>query len=319
MEGSKLPIIIGVSSCLLGQTVRYDGGHKLDRFLKNTLGQYVEYFPVCPEVEAGFGIPRESIRLTGDPRSPGLVTTESKIDYTEPMNSWAKKRVKEIGKENLCGFIFKSKSPSCGIERVKVYSHRGTPAKKGVGIFARIFMETFPLIPVEEDGRLHDPVLRKNFIERIFALRQWREILTEKKSLGHLVGFHTRNKMLILSHSEKHYRFIGKRIAEGKGIPVNRMYSIYEQQFMEALKRKSTPAKNTNVLMHMMGYFKKQLSRDEKQELLEYIDQYRQGYLPLLVPLTLINHYVRKFDQKYLKMQSYLNPHHLELKLRNHT
>lgn len=311
-------IKLGVSQCLLGEKVRYDGGHKLDRFIKDTLGQYVQYMTVCPEVECGLGIPREAMRLVGAPDAPRLVTIRSRKDYTDRMMEWAKSRVIELEKENLCGFIFKSNSPSSGMERVKVYTDEGMPTKSGRGVFAGIFMDHFPLIPVEDDGRLHDPVLRENFIERIFTMRRWRGVLSGKKMLGDLVAFHTVHKLLVLSHSEKHHRQMGKLVAAGKKIPVEEMFKQYEVLLMEALSLKATVSKNTNALQHMMGYFKKHLSSDEKKELLDVIGQYKQGYIPLIVPVTLIKHYTRKYDQPYLKDQVYLNPHPIELKLRNH-
>ena len=311
-------IRLGISTCLLGENVRYDGGHKLDRFLTDTLGQYVEYVPVCPEVECGLPVPRESMHLEGDHESPRLVTLRTRQDMTERMVSWAKSRVVELEKEGLCGFIFKSDSPSSGMERVRVYNEKGMPVKKGVGMFARIFMEHFPLLPVEDEGRLHDPKLRENFVERIFTLKRWRDVLATKESRGNLVDFHTQHKLLILSHSPKHYQIMGKLVAQAKEIPLKDLFQQYQTILMEALLLKTTPKKNANVLMHMMGYFKEQLSSDEKQELLEVIDHYRQEYIPLIVPMTLINHYVRKYDQPYLKEQVYLHPHLLELQLRNH-
>ena len=311
-------ICIGLSTCLLGENVRFDGGHKRDRFVTDTLGQFLEFVPVCPEMECGLGVPRESMRLVGKPESPRLVTNRTKIDHTERMITWARKRVQELEKKDLCGFIFKSRSPSSGMERVRVYNEKGIPEKKGVGMFARIFMEHFPLVPVEEDGRLDDIRLRENFIERIFALKRWRDLLDEKRSRGRLVAFHTQHKLLILSHSQKHSRILGKLVAAAKSISPKQLYPQYQALFMEALKLKTTVKKNINVLQHMMGYFKKQLSADEKHELLETFDQYREGYIPLIVPLTLIKHYVRKYDQPYLKQQVYLNPHPIELKLRNH-
>ena len=311
-------IRLGISSCLLGNSVRWNAGHKMDKYLMNTLGQFVEYVPVCPEVEAGFGVPRESLRLVGDPENPRLITFKTKTDRTDQMKQWAKKRVKELEKENLCGFIFKSDSPSSGMIRVKVYSEKGMPAKKGVGMFARAYMDHFPGIPVEDDGRLNNPAIRENFIERVFTLKRWRESFATKRSMGNLVNFHTCNKLLLLSHSQNHYRQMGKLVAGGKKLPIKALYSQYEHLILEALALKTTVKKNINVLQHLMGYFKKQLSADEKQELLEVFDQYRQWLVPLIVPITLINHYVRKYDQPYLKMQTYLNPHPVELKLRTH-
>ena len=311
-------IRLGISTCLLGENVRYDGGHKLDRFLRETLGQYVEYVPVCPEVECGLPIPREAMRLEGNPDSPRLVTSRTKQDMTDRMARWARKRVVELEKEDLCGFIFKSDSPSSGMERVRVYNEQGMPSKKGVGMFAGIFMEHFSLLPVEEEGRLHDPKLRENFIERIFALRRWRVVLAQKESRGNLVAFHTRHKLLILSHSPRHYQMMGQLVAGAKPLSPKELYQKYQALLMEALQLKATPKKNANVLLHMMGYFREQLSFDEKSELLEVVGLYRKEYVPLIVPVTLINHYVRKYDEPYLKEQVYLNPHPVELQLRNH-
>jgi len=311
-------IKLGISTCLLGENVRFDGGHKLDRYLTDTLGQYVEYVPVCPEVECGFGIPRESFRLVGDRENPRLVTSRSNQDHTDRMGQWAKKRVAELEKEDLCGYIFKSGSPSSGMERVKVYDPNGVPAKVGVGLFARIFMEHFPLLPVEDEGRLHDPILRENFIERIFALKRWRDVLKEKESLKNFIDFHTRNKLLVLAHSPEHYRQMGKLVAGGKKFPLPELFSRYQSLLLESLRLKATNKKNGNVLMHMLGYFKDRLSGNEKQEMLEIIDQHRLGYLPLIVPVTLMKHYVGKYDEPYLKEQTYLRPHPAELQLRNH-
>jgi uncharacterized protein YbgA (DUF1722 family)/uncharacterized protein YbbK (DUF523 family) len=309
---------IGISSCLLGNEVRWNSGHKHDKYLTGTLGKFVEYVPVCPEVEAGFGVPRESFRLVGDPDNPRLITFKSKTDHTDRMLAWAKKRVRELEKEDLCGFIFKSDSPSSGMIRVKVYNEKGMPHKVGIGMFARAFMEHFPLIPVEDDGRLNDPMIRENFILQLFTMKRWRDNLARKRGMGKLVDFHTRNKLLLMSHSPKHYRLMGKLVADGKNMPIRDLYDQYQLQLMEALRMKTTIRKHINVLQHVMGYFKKQLSSDEKQELLEVFDHYRKELIPLIVPITLINHYVRKYDQPYLKQQTYLNPHPAELKLRTH-
>ncbi len=312
-------IKLGISACLLGEKVRFDGSHQWDRFITGTLGKYVDFVPVCPEVECGFGVPREPLRLAGNPDNPSLITVRTGVDHTDRMINWAKKRVRELEAEELCGFIFKSDSPSNGLERVKVYNAQGVPVKKGVGIFARLFMEHFPLLPVEDEGRLHDLNLRENFIQRLFAFKRWREVASRKNgALANLITFHTRHKLLILSHSPQHYRVLGNLVARAKEIPIKELYSQYQTLLMEALRLKTTPKKNTNVLYHLMGFFKKDLSADEKQELLDIIDSYAQGYLPLIVPITLINHYVRKYRQPYLKDQYYLNPHPLDLQLRNH-
>lgn len=311
-------IKIGISSCLLGNKVRYDGGHQRDRFITETLGQYVRFVPVCPEVECGLPTPRPSMHLRGDPGNPRLITTKTKEDHTRRMKAWARRRLDQLTEEDLCGFIFKKNSPSSGMARVKVFNDKGQPTAKGSGIFAGMFMKRFPLIPVEEDGRLNDPLLRENFIEQIFTLKRWRDSLKKGRTMGNLVAFHTQNKMLIRSHSEKHYSAMGKLVAQGKKLPGAKRYGQYEGLLLEAMRLKATYRKHTNVMHHMLGYFKKVLSKDEKKEMLEVIDHYRQGYVPLIVPLTLFNHYVRKYDEPYLKQQTYLNPHPAALKLRNH-
>jgi uncharacterized protein YbgA (DUF1722 family) len=224
----------------------------------------------------------------------------------------------ELEGENLCGYIFKSGSPSSGMERVKVYDRNNVPAKIGAGIFARVFMDHFPLLPVEDEGRLNDPKLRENFIERIFTLKRWREAMAEKSGVGSLVAFHTQHKLLILSHSPKHYQTMGKLVAGGKKLPRKDLQEEYQRLLLEALALKTTPKKNSNVLQHILGYFKEQLSADEKREMLEVIELYRQDLVPLIVPITLGNHYVRKYNQPYLRDQFYLHPHPLELQLRNH-
>ncbi len=308
-------IKIGISSCLLGEKVRYDGGHKLDTFLRDTLGRYVEFVPVCPEFEAGLGVPREAIHLLRAGDSVRLVGIKTGTDFTEKLTSWANQRVSELEKEGLNGFVFKSGSPSSGMERVKVYTEAGSFSKTGSGIFARIFMERFSVLPVEDEGRLHDPELRENFIERIFVYQRWRD---RGKEASGLVDFHTRHKLLILSHSESIYRELGRLVARAGSLPIDDLAGQYEKGLMTALRLKATPRKNSNVLEHMLGYFKKDLSAMEKQELLEVISNYRRGVIPLIVPVTLLAHYVRKYDKEYLKDQIYLNPHPLELQLRNH-
>jgi uncharacterized protein YbgA (DUF1722 family)/uncharacterized protein YbbK (DUF523 family) len=318
MEDLKLFLRLGISTCLLGEQVRYDGGHKLDRFLRDTLGEYVEYVPVCPEVEAGFETPREAFRLIGDPDSPRFITARSGIDYTDRMTSWSRKRISELEKDNLCGFLFKSKSPSSGMERVKVYTDKGMATKKGVGVFAKAFMNRFPHLPVEEEGRLNDARLRENFIERIFALARWKALVEHRKTRGNLVKFHTQQKLLIMSHSPKHYTIMGKLVARAKEVSPSELFGEYLRLLLEGMKMLATVRKHVNVLQHCMGYFKKALTADEKQELLDHFNEYRNGYVPLIVPITLLNHYVRKYDQPYLKDQYYLHPHPMELKLRNH-
>lgn len=311
-------IKIGISSCLLGENVRYDGTNKLDVFLKDTLGRYFEYVPVCPEAEAGLGVPREPMRLVETGEGVRLVTSRTGRDMTGLMRKWAAGRVEELSAADLCGFIFKSKSPSSGMDRVKVYDKNGVPRPKGVGVFAEAFMARFPLTPVEDEGRLNDPKIRETFIELIFTLKRWRSLLKGRRNRGGLVDFHTGHKLLIMSHSVEHYRKMGRLVASDKGTPLQELYDSYFGMLVEALRLKSTVKKNVNVLHHIMGYFKTDISAGEKGELLEVIENYRSGFVPLIVPVTLINHYVNKYDKEYLKKQHYLNPHPVELALRNH-
>ncbi len=310
--------VIGISKCLLGENVRYDGGHKLDRFLRDVLGQFVEFVPVCPEYECGLSIPREAMRLVDFDGDIKLMTQKTAKDITPQMKSWMGPVLEELGKKKLCGFVFKANSPSSGMERVKVYNEKGYSSKIGVGIFADAFMKKFPHIPVEEEGRLNDDGLRENFIERIFVFQRWNELIEGKKTVGGLVRFHTEHKYLIMSHSDTGLRELGKLVAAAKNFPINEVYDKYLELLSKYLKLSATRKKNTNVLQHIMGYFKNDLTTDEKAELNEVITKYHDGLVPQIVPITLLNHYVRKYKPEYLADQLYLNPHPLELKLRNH-
>jgi uncharacterized protein YbgA (DUF1722 family)/uncharacterized protein YbbK (DUF523 family) len=311
-------IKIGISACLLGEKVRYDGGHKLDHYITNTLGRYFDWFPVCPEVESGLPVPREAMHLQGNNLSPLLVTVKTGIDHTERLLTWSRKKLNILEQEDLRGFIFKGRSPSSGIEGVTIYTPSGTPGGRGAGLFGGVFMHYFPLLPVIDDGRLHDPKLRENFIERVFVYNRWKDFLRNGTSIHGLVNFHAEHKLLIFSHSPKHLSALGRLVAYPDGLKQEDIFSRYIDHLMEGLRLLSTVKKNTNVLLHIAGYFKKKLSSDEKRELLEVIERYHRGYVPLIVPIVLVNHYVRKFDEPYLRNQHYLHPHPLELMLRNH-
>jgi uncharacterized protein YbgA (DUF1722 family)/uncharacterized protein YbbK (DUF523 family) len=314
MEGK---ITIGVSSCLLGEKVRYDGSHKHDGYVAGTLGAYFSYVSVCPEVECGMPTPREAIRLEGDPASPRLVTRMTRRDVTGQMLSYREARLEKLKNDNLCGYILKKDSPSCGLWRVKVYQGQGV-VKSGSGMFAAGLMRRFPLLPAEEEGRLNDPKIRENFIERVFSYKRWKDFLSDKPTSGKLVEFHTRHKMLLMAHSPQTYREMGKLVARGGGLKFPELLHDYENMLMAALALFATAKKHTDVLMHIMGYFKKELSSPEKAEMLDLIGQYKSATLPLVVPLTLLRHYILKYDQRYLKNQVYLSPHPRELMLRNH-
>ncbi|HBA89955.1 MAG TPA: DUF1722 domain-containing protein [Geobacter sp.] len=311
------PIKIGVSSCLLGEKVRYDGGHKHDSYITDLLGRFFTFLPVCPEAGCGMPVPREAMRLEGDPENPRLMTRSSRIDKTEQMLRYCREKVEELAGEDLCGFIFKKGSPSSGLFRVKVYRD-GMASKSGRGLFAAAVAARFPLLPMEEEGRLNDSVLRENFIERVFSCRRWKDFLGQAPDLGGLVQFHTREKLLVMSHSVQLYREMGALVARGKELPWPELAQRYEELFMRALQLQATVKKQTNVLMHIMGYFKKELSPEEKQELLAVIGEYHDGLVPLVVPMTLLKHYVRRSRQQYLEQQSYLSARPAELMLRNH-
>nr|MBI3613275.1 DUF523 and DUF1722 domain-containing protein [Nitrospirota bacterium] len=312
------PIRIGISRCLLGEEVRYDGGHKRDSFLADTLGRHVEWVPVCPEVEAGLGTPREAMRLVGSAEAPRLLTIKSGLDHTHMMERFSRHRVRELDAMDLSGYVFKQGSPSCGVERVRVYRDQGMPARNGVGLFARIFQERFPLVPVEEEGRLADPSLRDNFLERVFSYARWREWQRRRLTRQGLVAFHTTHKFLLLAHSRPHYEALGRLVGNAKQYRPTDLAQAYASLFMEALQVKATVRKHVNVLQHMAGFFKSRLSEAEREEWQEVLQDYHRGLTSLVVPLTLVKHYVRRLDIRYLADQVYLNPHPKELMLRNH-
>jgi len=312
------PLRLGISRCLLGDEVRFDGGHKQDHFLTDVLGRYVEWIPVCPEVEAGLGIPREAMRLVGNPHRPRLMTITSKNDHTQAMESMLDERLDSLRTLGLSGFVFKRGSPSCGVERVRVYTAQGMPSHSGVGIFAKAFRDEFPLIPTEEEGRLCDPALRENFIERVFCYHRFQDFMQNDTTRQALIRFHTVHKYLLLSHSQQQYETMGRLVAQGHRYRPKELTVKYGELLMKTLAMKATVRKHVNVLQHILGYFKNRLTAQEKAELLGVIADYHRGLTPLIVPLTLIKHYVHVFDVGYVRDQIYLNPHPKELMLRNH-
>ena len=310
---------LGISTCLLGEKVRYDGQHKLDRFLRDELGSFIEWVPLCPETECGLGIPREAMRLIGkDTENARLFTNKTFVDKTDQMLDYTYQKLKDLEKENLRGFIFKSKSPTSGMRGVKIYTETGMPSHRGSGIFAREFMKRFPEIPVEDEGRLHDAGIRENFIETIYVYDRWLSFLEKDQSILGFIDFHASHKYLLMAHSPALQKDAGKIVAAVRKDSRNESYKSYQTILLNILKLKSTIKKHTNVLQHIMGYFKKQLSADEKSELLEVIEKYHNNLIPLIVPIVLLQHYVRKYQEPYLLKQWYLHPHPDELKLRNH-
>jgi uncharacterized protein YbgA (DUF1722 family)/uncharacterized protein YbbK (DUF523 family) len=314
------PVIrLGISTCLLGKEVRFDGQHKRDLFLIDELGKYVEWVPVCPEVEMGLPIPREAMRLIGDPGTPRLVTNKTGIDHTERQLSWARGRLEELAQEGLHGFVFKKDSPSSGLYRVRVYNDKGVPQRNGTGLFARAFTERFPLLPVEEEGRLHDWRLRENFVDCVFAYRRWTHMLEQNPSPGGLVEFHTAHKLTLMAHSPKHYREMGRLVAQAGSLPWDEIADQYAALLMEGMRELASPGKNVNVLQHLMGFLKDELDREDKAELLGLMEDYRLGRVPLIVPITLLKHHLRRPTvPEWVHKQAYLYPYPKELMLRNH-
>jgi uncharacterized protein YbgA (DUF1722 family)/uncharacterized protein YbbK (DUF523 family) len=317
-RGRLRPVRVGISACLLGEQVRYDGGHKRDAFLTQTFGRFVEWVPVCPEVECGFGTPREAMRLVRVARGVRLLTVKTANDLTAPMERFSRSRVSALAAEHLSGYVLKKDSPSCGLERVNVYDRHGAPVRSGRGLFAAALVEAFPHLPVEEEGRLADPRLRDNFVERVFAYGRLRGLFDGGWTVGDLVAFHTAHKLLLLAHAPEAYRRLGRLVAGARGVPRRDLERRYVDAFMRALAQLATARRHTNVLQHMAGYFKDRLDAASRRELAEAIADYRRGLVPLVVPLTLIRHHVRALDLSYLAGQAYLDPHPKELMLRNH-
>ena len=311
-------IKVGISSCLLGNKVRYDGQSKLDHFLHDTLGQWCDFVPVCPEVECGLPIPRETMRLVGSVENPRLMTGKTGIDHTEKMQTWISCRLEELEKEDLVAFIFKTKSPSSGMRAVKVYKETGEPVSyKGVGLFAAAFMERFPHIPVEDEGRLNDPGIRENFIEAIFVLQRWRELVAPG-GMKELVEFHSCHKYTLMAHNPSILKDLGKLCSGSDELSMEERKETYLARLLDILNVKKTVKKNYNTLMHIAGYFRKNLTEDERKELQEEMENYHTSATPLIVPVTLLRHYTRKYQEPYLLKQYFLNPHPVELGLLNH-
>ncbi len=309
---------IGISSCLLGQQVRFDGGHKRDSFLVDMFGPFVEWVPVCPEVELGLGIPREALRLVRKDDAIRMVNSRSGRDISDAMRAYARARVETLANERLAGYVLKKDSPSCGMERVKVYAESGRPEKGGRGLFAEALMARSPHLPVEEEGRLSDLRLRENFVERVFAYARLRAFFETRWTVGRLVAFHTAHKLTLLAHSPEIYYQMGRLVAGASSMSRAELEAQYRGRFMDALARMATRRKHTNVLTHMLGHFKQLLEADDRAELLASIEDYRLGLIPLVVPLTLFKHHVRRHEVEYLAGQVYLDPHPRELMLRNH-
>lgn len=309
-------IKLGISSCLLGAPVRHDGGHKRHGYTVNTLAEFFEFVPFCPEVLAGLGTPRPTIRLVGSNQSVRVVEVKNHdVDVTDRLIETSAAIIEQA--VGLAGYILKKDSPSCGLERVRVYDHNGVPNKNGQGVFAKTLMKAFPNMPLEEEGRLMDPVLRENFLERVYVYARWLELSSKRISTKALVEFHTQHKFLLLAHDEVIYRELGPLVAAARPDNLEATAEQYIAKLMSALKKTATRKRHTNVLMHLSGYLKSVLSADQKTELGEVLDKYRNGIVPLVVPLTLLKHYFRQTPSPYVEMQRYIDPYPEALMLRN--
>lgn len=317
-SGHRKKIRLGISSCLLGQEVRFDGGHKRDPFITGVLNKYFDFVAVCPEMAIGLGVPREPIQLIADAGQIRVVGTRKRsLDVTEKLRDYGREMAREL--TAISGYIFKSRSPSCGMERVKLYpgARGGMPSREGVGQYAAAFMDEAPLLPVEEEGRLNDPVLRENFIERVFTYRRWQDHVRQGITAKSLLDFHTRHKFMLLAHSRRDYEELGRFLAGLNKKKIDVVAGTYIKKLMRALTKRATRRSHSNVLQHIQGYLKGQLDKSDKAELVDVIDRYRVGQLPLIVPITLLNHHFRRHPDPYITQQIYLNPHPPELMLRN--
>lgn len=317
MATKKAIIKVGISSCLLGEEVRYNGGHKHSSLCTSELAQYFEFVSTCPELGAGLGVPRPAIRLVGDPDAPGAVRViDNSIDITDDLQAFSAKRIPEL--HELCGYIFIKNSPSCGLFRVKVYQENGHPhVEPGRGIFAQALTLAMPLLPVEEDGRLQDPILRENFITRIFAFYNWKQLCIEGLTAARLTTFHARYKYTLMAHNPQEYQQLGRMLADAGNQLVDELGERYFAALMQALQQKATRNTNTNVLMHLQGYLKKKLKTGEKKSMSEIIEQYHKGIVPLVVPITLLRHFFSQHPDPYITQQAFLQPYPDDLSLRN--
>ncbi|WP_282175738.1 YbgA family protein [Vibrio nereis] len=309
-------IKIGISSCVLGENVRFDSGHKISKFVTKELSPYFDFVSVCPEVGMGMPVPRPTIRLMSNEERIALVETKDPTkDHTSAMLDYSKDKVAELSDAQLCGYIVCAKSPTCGMERVKVYKKNGSD-NTGVGLYTNELMQQMPWLPIEEDGRLNDPVLKENFITRVFTLHDFYQNVGNDITRGNIVAFHSRYKLTLMAHHPSSYRELGRLVANIKDYEIEHFYDLYRKGLMQAMSHRASRKNNTNVLMHIQGYFKRYLDKKEKAELRNVIDDYRVGVLPLLAPLTLIKHYLATHPDEYLEQQKFLEPHPQELRLR---
>ena len=315
-ESMQVPARIGVSACLLGAKVRFDGGHKRNRFLLEELGEHFEFVPFCPEVAIGMGTPRPTLRLVGKPEQPRAVgSRDASLDVTDALQVYSTDTASRL--DGLSGFVFKKDSPSCGMERVKVYNDKGMPQRDGTGIFARAVQKANPLLPVEEEGRLNDPVLRENFVSRVFVYARWQGLQQQGLSKKALLDFHTSHKLLLMAHSPAAYRELGRMLAVLGKVELDQLAGLYILRVMQVLKKPASRKRHVNVLQHILGYLRKHLDATSRADLVDVIDSYRRGTVPLVVPITLLQHSFRRRPHSWISRQVYMQPHPGELMLRN--
>ncbi|MEZ2586064.1 YbgA family protein [Kluyvera intermedia] len=310
--------ILGISGCLTGATVRFDGGHKRMGFIMDELAEWVSFKPVCPEMAIGLPTPRPALRLvnttTGDVRLRFSQARDQ--DMTDQMEHFAEDYLPSAA--DYAGFVVCAKSPSCGMERVRLYDEHGNRgAKAGIGLFTAALQQRYPWLPIEEDGRLHDPVLRENFVARVFALHELNAMREKGLTRGAIIAFHSRYKLHLLAHSQPGYREIGPFIARiHEWDDLEAFFVAYREKLMAILQQPASRKNHTNVLMHIQGYFRKQLNDRQRAELREVIVNYHAGLLPILAPLTLLQHYLAEHPDEYLLTQKYFSPYPDSLRLR---
>ena len=315
MDYAERPLI-GISSCLVGQKVRYDGTAKRNRWLVDDFGKHVDYRPICPEMAIGMPTPRPPIRLVGTPGEIRVLGVDDPtVDVTGQLEDFALNTAAQL--HGLSGYVFMSKSPSCGMERVKLYNDKGHAEKKGVGAYARVIMASLPNLPCEEEGRLNDPVLRENFVNRVYAYRRWQSLRQQGLTSQRLIDFHARHKYMVMAHSQAAYQRLGRLLSNLKGVDLEKLADGYEAEFMTALKRRVGRKRNVNVLQHIQGYLKTRIDGGDKQELAGSVEAYRREEVPLVVPMKLLRHYFRRNPDHYIDRQWYLDPYPESLGLRN--
>jgi uncharacterized protein YbgA (DUF1722 family)/uncharacterized protein YbbK (DUF523 family) len=315
MKDDRIPI--GISACLLGDQVRFDGGHKRDRYVTDVLGDYVRWVGVCREVGAGRGVPRETFRLVRNGDGTRMVGNRSDDDVTDAVSAYSRAHVNRLADVRLRGFVLKKDSPTCGMERVRVYDHNGVPARTGTGLYARLLLDRLPLLPVEEEGRLNDPRIRENFITRVFTYDRWWRLVESDPRPRDVVAFHTAHKMLVLAHSPQHYRALGPLVAKAGVLPMDELLQHYETGLMTGLKHIASPGRHFNVLQHLAGFLKDDLQIADKRELHSVFHDYLIGRVPLIAPLLLLYHHLKHLKDDWLDAQVYLQPYPHELGLRS--